>query len=97
MILLKAANILINDNFIEKKSHEASLSYSMMLFYESGEPNCLFLNTSLARSMTIRIDTKGLKHIHPVIKEYDHLYNMTRIHVYKVDWAEFLAEIGEEN
>jgi dolichyl-diphosphooligosaccharide--protein glycosyltransferase len=90
---------LKNNNFMEKKFHNASLPYSMMLFSEFGLINCLLLDTDLAKSIMIRMyffNAIGLKHIHPAIKEHS-LSKRTQVHVYKVDWAGFLAEIGEEN
>ena len=74
--------------FMEKKFSKANLPYSVMLIKNSRNYSCILADTSLARSLLMRLyfyGGKGLSIFEPFIDEQD-ATGRTRILVYKINW-----------
>ena len=77
--------------FIEKKLNNANLPYSVMLINDGPDVKCILSETTLARSMLLRLyfyGGKGLKIFEPFADERD-ATGRTRIVVYKINWKNF--------
>ena len=84
---------LQDNQIIEKKFYNASLSYSVLLV-QKPVPYTVLLDRHLAQSLLVKLyyfEGKGLKYFKPFSFEND-LTNRTRIYVYEVDWQAFLND-----
>lgn len=93
----KSLVFLKNGQVVNQKLAGGKLGLSVVLFEENGRANCMIMDERLANSILIKLyffEGKGLKYFHAFTRESD-LTRRTQIAVYKVNWKEFLKDIGE--
>jgi hypothetical protein len=83
---------------VEKVLPGANLPYSVLFSTHDGAPQCILMDRNIAKSLLIQMyyfDGKGLRYLHPIIKEMD-LTRRTQIYVYRVDWEQFFKDLNNQ-